>query len=113
MLKPPPDLLGDRLSTSGTREERLPVFPLPLGDPPTDSPELAAAAADAGADVLELGALTSGTPPRGTDIARLSKRTLESDVDISLRERDRPDITARPCRNSRTEAMPRAGRPWR
>ncbi|MER6949839.1 tryptophan synthase subunit alpha [Nonomuraea sp. NPDC000554] len=63
------DRLGDRLRAADARQERLLVLYLTLGDPLTDSLELAVAAATAGADVLELGLPTPGTQPRGADIA--------------------------------------------
>lgn len=58
------DRIGDRLRAV----DRLLVVYLTLGDPLSDL-ELALAAADAGADVLELGIPTPGTRPRGADIA--------------------------------------------
>jgi tryptophan synthase alpha chain len=58
------DRIGDRLQAG----DRLLVVYLTLGDPLTDL-DLALAAVEAGADVLELGIPTPNTRPRGADIA--------------------------------------------
>jgi tryptophan synthase alpha chain len=57
------------LRVAGAQQERLLVLYLTLGDPLTDSLDLALAAVSAGVDVLELGIPTPETRPRGADIA--------------------------------------------
>lgn len=62
----PLDRLGGRLSAE---HACLLVVYLTLGDPLADVVELATAAVDAGADVVELGVPTPGAAPRGADVA--------------------------------------------
>ncbi|MGH3646421.1 MAG: tryptophan synthase subunit alpha [Micromonosporaceae bacterium] len=62
--------LRERLAAVDARSERLLVLYLTLGDPLLRDPcELARVAADAGADLLELGIPTRGTRPRGDELA--------------------------------------------
>jgi tryptophan synthase alpha chain len=65
---------GDRLDRclrlAGARRERLLVVYLTLGDPLTDVADLALAAVEAGADILELGIPTARTSPGGTEMRR-------------------------------------------
>lgn len=78
----PGDRLGrclDRLAAA--RQRALAVY-LTVGDPLTgDRPDLALAAVDAGADILEFGIPTPNTRPRGTEIARSFERAAGASED--------------------------------
>ncbi len=72
---PAVDRIGDRLRTTTARGERLLVVYLTLGDPLTTSTlDIAFAAVDGGADVLEVGVPTPTTRPRGPEVARSFER---------------------------------------
>jgi tryptophan synthase alpha chain len=62
------------LAVAGALGDRLLVLYLTLGDPVSDSLELAVAAVKAGADVLEVGIPTPETRPRGTVMAESFER---------------------------------------
>jgi tryptophan synthase alpha chain len=70
---PAADRLDRCLRLAAARRERLLVVYLTLGDPLTDSTgpgDLALAAVEAGADILELGLPTPSTNPRGVQMRR-------------------------------------------
>ncbi|MCW2877862.1 MAG: trpA [Sphaerisporangium sp.] len=76
----PVDRLGDRLRRATAKRERLLVVYLTLGDPLTSDPlDVALAAVEAGADVLELGIPTPSVRPRGSEIGRSFARAADVD----------------------------------
>ncbi|MGW3075623.1 MULTISPECIES: tryptophan synthase subunit alpha [unclassified Kitasatospora] len=76
----PGDRLGRCLDRLAAARQRALAIYLTLGDPLTgDRPDLALAAVDAGADMLEFGIPTPGARPRGAEIARSFERARGAD----------------------------------
>jgi tryptophan synthase alpha chain len=73
------DRLGRALRLASARRERLLVVYLTLGDPLTDATDVALAAVEAGADILELGIPTPTTRPRGLEMRRSFDRAAAAE----------------------------------
>ncbi|MFD4660056.1 tryptophan synthase subunit alpha [Kitasatospora sp. NPDC058444] len=80
----PDDRLGRCLNRLDAARQRALTIYLTLGDPLTsDRSDLALAAVDAGADILEFGLPTPNTRPRGAEIARSFERARGTDQEQS------------------------------